>query len=936
MSTASEDLLTRFTGHAVPVSFDPGFVILSYVVSLIGAGCTLELINRRTSLKGLYNHLLLVGAAVSMGGIAIWSMHYIGNRAIIILHDEPELQIVYSSGITAASFFLPIFVLLLAFVAVGSTNDEVPWWRVACAGFLSGGAICGMHYLGNASITNYHCEYTLGNVVGASVIAVSASTIALSLFFVFRAAWTNSWPKKTGCMFLLAGAVSGMHWCAAIGTQYSLLDPSTAANGGGSGGNSRTATTAVVIILSFVAVLIMLSAAVLTARTKRKYAHKAQLVTLAAAVFDRQGRILVSPDGLLPSEKITDAFPQKTHDDVFTTAHPLFHWMYRASRDWSSVSSLLPWMSDHITNLPRSTSSSGRDRGDRSAVKMYEENGQLVGSYVTIFRELFCLAAASLAGKMSEDVANAGTLWDEIFHTGVESRTPAAAAVPVPVPSMFQDLIAKGSSPGGGADDASRLEKGLTAHRHDSYGQGCIMFLVRHVESDSAVAKLEAAGYRFADTHRVVDIIKSSMKIKTRHLEEKLRTMASYTPEEDGLVGPGVHVGVFAIRARMDRFGFDVLVDKQKRKSLPTGQLPYRKLEQWQLNILSQLDGLGLQMLLIRLASAKDYAPREVEFATQLRRAINKLMGHFDDATADSATLSAKVVRLPCAPRGGEKGGGDGSACCSIITLQILLDIGANAESPKHCFIPLQLLKVHQLVLDNSPHKAAFSRALHREMAAVISFAPSAPVTVINSQRDRQGSGSGSVSSGSSSTKELCTPTTTKEDQDLPSSGRTSPSSDHQKQQQQQHGRKPSLIFGGIMVSQEIAIQIDDSTTVSPDQEGFPTRPRTSHRSSFGRLLERGTAKATSTVKKSKLSTTCTAVRPVPSQPSHNSGGGGGGSGDYTMEMMECNNTTEVGRRATLCDTNVLGTMAAEKTKGDVEETFVDELFAACISKRRT
>ncbi|KAK6839381.1 hypothetical protein PG987_005247 [Apiospora arundinis] len=895
MSTASDDLLTRFTGHAVPVSFDPGFVILSYVVSLIGAGCTLELINRRTSLKGLYNHLLLVGAAVSMGGIAIWSMHYIGNRAIIILHDEPDLQIVYSFGITAASFFLPIFVLLLAFVAVGSTNDEVPWWRIACAGFLSGGAICGMHYLGNASITNYHCEYTLGNVVGASVIAVSASTIALSLFFVFRAAWTNSWPKKTGCMFLLAGAVSGMHWCAAIGTQYSLLDPSTAAKGGGSGGNSRTATTAVVIILSFVAVLIMLSAAVLTARTKRKYAHKAQLVTLAAAVFDRQGRILVSPDGLLPSEKITDAFPQKTHDDVFTTAHPLFHWMYRASRDWSSVSSLLPWMSDHITNLPRS--SSGNSRG--GPVRR---------------QDLFCLAAASLAGKMSEDVANAGTLWDEIFHTGVESRTPAAAAVPVPVPSMFQDLIAKGSSPGGGADDASRLEKGLTAHRHDSYGQGCIMFLVRHVESDSAVAKLEAAGYRFADTHRVVDIIKSSMKIKTRHLEEKLRTMASYTPEEDGLVGPGVYVGVFAIRARMDRFGFDVLVDKQKRKSLPTGQLPYRKLEPWQLNVLSQLDGLGLQMLLIRLASAKDYAPREVEFATQLRRAINKLMAHFDDATADSATLSAKVVRLPCAPRGGEKGGGDGSACCSIITLQILLDIGANAESPKHCFIPLQLLKVHQLVLDNSPHKAAFSRALHREMAAVISFAPSAPVTVINSQRDRQGSGGG------------------------PSLfGRTSPSSDHQKQQQQ-HGRKPSLIFGGIMVSQEIAIQIDDSTTVSPDQEGFPARPRTSHRSSFGRLLERGTAKATSTVKKSKLSTTCTAVRPVPSQPSHNSGsgGGGGGGGDYTMEMMECNNTTEVGRRAALCDTNVLGTMAAEKTKGDVEETFVDELFAACISKRRT
>ncbi|KAK8073531.1 hypothetical protein PG994_004430 [Apiospora phragmitis] len=869
----SDDLLTRFTGHAVPVSFDPGFVVLSFLVSLIGAGCSLELINRRTSMKGLFNHLhrslLLVGAAVSMGGIAIWSMHYIGNRAIVILNNEPELQIAYSSGITAASFFLPIFVLLLAFIAVGS-NDEIPWWRVGLSGLLSGGAICGMHYLGNASISNYHCKYSVGNVVGASIIAVSASTIAISTFFVFRAAWTNSWLKKTGCMFMLAGAVSGMHWCASVGTTYSLIESATAVGNG----KSRTATTAIVIALSFVAAFTMLLAAGLTARTKRKYANKAQLVTLAAAVFDRQGRILVSPDGLLPSEKITDAFPQKSHDDVFTTAHPLFHWMYRASRDWSSVSSLLPWMSDHITNLPRR----GRDR---SAVKMYEENGQLVGNYVTIFRELFCLAASSLAGKMSEDVTNAGTLWDEIFHTGTESR-PAN-----PATSTFDVTLKEHKRGDSISDDSSRLEQGL-GHRHDFYGQGCIMFLVRHAKSDSAVAKLEAAGFRFADTHRVVDIIKSSMQIKTRQLEKKLRTMASYTPE-DRLVEPGVHVGVFAIRARLDRFGFDVLVEKQKRTSLPTGRLPYRNLEQWQLDLLSDLDGLYVQPLLIRLASATYYTPREVEFATQLRRSITKLMSNFADATADSARLSSKVVQLPCPP--GEKGE---ESTCSIITLQILLDIGSNAESPKHCFIPLHLLKVHQLILDNSPHKAAFSRALHREIAAVISYS-SRPT--MGNEHPRQGS-----TSSASSTKELCTPATSKEEPS--SSERTSPSnSKHSRRPSTQHGRKTSLTFGGIMVSQEIAIQVEDGlSTPNPIREG-------------------GTAKVTMAAKRSKLSTTCTAAPAQPRPP----------SGDDHVEMME---SAEAGQRASLargCDTNVVGT--AEK--GDVEETYVDELFAACISKRR-
>ena len=45
-----------------------------------------------------------------------------------------------------------------------------------------------------------------------------------------------------------------------------------------------------------------------TARVMRGYASKAQKVTLAAAVFDRHGRILVNPDDLVPTEKITDTF----------------------------------------------------------------------------------------------------------------------------------------------------------------------------------------------------------------------------------------------------------------------------------------------------------------------------------------------------------------------------------------------------------------------------------------------------------------------------------------------------------------------------------------------------------------------------------------------------------------------------------------------------
>lgn len=56
MATMStEELPHRYQGHIVPQSYNAGFVALTYVVSLVGAGSTLELINRRTGLRGLFN-----------------------------------------------------------------------------------------------------------------------------------------------------------------------------------------------------------------------------------------------------------------------------------------------------------------------------------------------------------------------------------------------------------------------------------------------------------------------------------------------------------------------------------------------------------------------------------------------------------------------------------------------------------------------------------------------------------------------------------------------------------------------------------------------------------------------------------------------------------------------------------------------------------------
>lgn len=56
LNLAEGDLLyEQWRDQIVPRSFNAGFVTLSYVVSLIGAASTLELINRRTAPKGKIN-----------------------------------------------------------------------------------------------------------------------------------------------------------------------------------------------------------------------------------------------------------------------------------------------------------------------------------------------------------------------------------------------------------------------------------------------------------------------------------------------------------------------------------------------------------------------------------------------------------------------------------------------------------------------------------------------------------------------------------------------------------------------------------------------------------------------------------------------------------------------------------------------------------------
>jgi NO-binding membrane sensor protein with MHYT domain len=179
-----------------------------------------------------------------MGGISIWCMHFIGNRAMTLGDDDVRLRVSYSAGYTTISFFVPVLVLFLAFAAVG-VHEKISVVRVVLGGSLAGMGVCGMHYLGQAGISNYDCIYSIAHVIGSAIVAIVASITALGTFFLFRSTWTTARWKRALCAVVLAGAVSGMHWLASTGTTYRLkLDASFQTDN-----SSRTATLISVIVL---------------------------------------------------------------------------------------------------------------------------------------------------------------------------------------------------------------------------------------------------------------------------------------------------------------------------------------------------------------------------------------------------------------------------------------------------------------------------------------------------------------------------------------------------------------------------------------------------------------------------------------------------------------------------------------------------------------
>jgi NO-binding membrane sensor protein with MHYT domain len=185
---------------AMQPDYSPPMVALSFLISALGAFAALTASSRIVGPGGRLNLLNAVISGTALGGIGVWSMHFIGMLAVRV-----NMGVSYSIPET--------FVSLVA--AVAGSAGALLWVarrpslpRLAGAGVLLGLGVCVMHYLGMYGMRFAGFFEWSAPLVGVSVaIAIVAATAALWLAFVVR-----SLAARLAASLVMACAVCAMHY----------------------------------------------------------------------------------------------------------------------------------------------------------------------------------------------------------------------------------------------------------------------------------------------------------------------------------------------------------------------------------------------------------------------------------------------------------------------------------------------------------------------------------------------------------------------------------------------------------------------------------------------------------------------------------------------------------------------------------------------------
>ncbi|MDX3192639.1 MHYT domain-containing protein [Streptomyces sp. MN03-5084-2B] len=191
-------------------------VVLAYLTSVVGCAlglaCTLQ---ARSTDSPRARLTWLVLAAVSIGGVGIWVMHFIAMLGF----STPGMPVRYDILRTALSAILSVVAVFCGLLVFGVRN-RFAWKRLLLGGLLTGLAVAVMHYTGMWAVqVKGVIGYDPTLVVLSVIIAVVAATAALW----FTVGLDKLLPRLAAGL-VMGAAVTGMHYTGMAAVRLHL-DP---------------------------------------------------------------------------------------------------------------------------------------------------------------------------------------------------------------------------------------------------------------------------------------------------------------------------------------------------------------------------------------------------------------------------------------------------------------------------------------------------------------------------------------------------------------------------------------------------------------------------------------------------------------------------------------------------------------------------------------
>jgi NO-binding membrane sensor protein with MHYT domain len=194
-----------FIGH------NPGLVLLSIAVAVLGGYTGFGLASRIRQTDNSHRRVLLVGAAAFLS-VGIWTMHFIGMLAAPIPQDAAYLVLP-----TIVSFLICALVVGISLFLVSGARTGP--FRLVASAFLMGVGISSMHYVGIHGLAGHFSIIHNPEMVGLSVvIAIATAYGGLSIYLT-----RQDGIRLAVCALAFGIAVSGMHYTAMAGMQF--VDP---------------------------------------------------------------------------------------------------------------------------------------------------------------------------------------------------------------------------------------------------------------------------------------------------------------------------------------------------------------------------------------------------------------------------------------------------------------------------------------------------------------------------------------------------------------------------------------------------------------------------------------------------------------------------------------------------------------------------------------